>query len=241
MLCIRTSAALRPALRAAAARPAAPCPRGALLLQSRSLPLLTRALAYSSSPSPSPSSFSSASSVSNDPDHDDPLFPADTTPNPVTWDQYFALRKSRRNWERSGGIVAGAAGLAGGGYYFGTVAEFDPTIQIMSLDPTMAYALAVIVVAGAASAAGTLLFGQLWRLKTQRSVAEGLDVRDRVFQHLIKTNRPQEIPIANPIPRQMNSGLPDYYGEKIDSVDAYRDWRRKQRLFVASKRQNKIF
>ncbi|KAJ3155444.1 TIM23 complex component [Geranomyces variabilis] len=232
MLYLQTSAALRQVLRA----PTASCLRGAPRLRSRSLPLLARALASSSSSSSS--SLPSASSLANDPDHDDPLFPEDTTPVPVTWDQYFALRKSRRNWERSGGIIAGASGLAGGGYYFGTVAEFDPTIQIMSLDPTMAYALAVIAVAGAASAAGTLLFGQLWRLKTNRSVAEGLDVRDRVFQHLIKTNRPKEIPIANPIPRQMNSGLPDYYGEKIDSVDAYRDWRRKQRLFVASKSQN---
>ncbi|KAJ3158728.1 TIM23 complex component [Geranomyces michiganensis] len=232
------STALRPAISAAA--------RPALSRRANTLPLLARTTSSFFSPASCHRHSSSCSSAptlsrSNDPDHDDPLFPADTTPNPVTWDQYFALRKSRRNWERSGGILGGASGLAGGGYYFGTVAEFDPTMQIMSLDPTMAYALAVVAVAGAASAAGTLIFGQLWRLKTDRSVAEGLDGRDRVFQHLIKTNRPKEIPIANPIPRQMNSGLPDYYGEKIDSVDAYRDWRRKQRLFVASKSQNESF
>ncbi|TPX53701.1 hypothetical protein PhCBS80983_g06219 [Powellomyces hirtus] len=165
--------------------------------------------------------------------------------NPVSWHDYFLLRKSRKNWERAGALLGGVTGFVGGGYYFGAVMEFDPTQQLLGMpDPMMVYALGAVVVAAAASFAGILVGGQLWRLKTKRTIIQGLDACDREFFHRIQRNRPKEIAAATPIPfgSESQSGMPDYYGEKINSVADYRAWLKKQRMFnvTRSKRRDPI-
>ncbi|KAJ3041041.1 TIM23 complex component [Rhizophlyctis rosea] len=149
----------------------------------------------------------------------------------VTWQQYFELRKSRKNWERAGGVIGGVGGFLGGAYYFGAVADFDPTQQVLGMqDPTFLYILGAIAVAGGASAGGILLSGQAWRLLKSREVTQALDRYDKEFFHRIQRHRPKEIAAASPIPGQQG-GMPDYYGEKIYSVADYRSWLRKQRKF----------
>ncbi|KNC98743.1 uncharacterized protein SPPG_05723 [Spizellomyces punctatus DAOM BR117] len=162
-----------------------------------------------------------ASSSSN-PTHAQPTIP---------WREYFSLRKSRKNWERAGAITGGTGGFLGGAYYFGTVAEFDPTQQILGMqDPTLVYVLGAMAVAGLASFTGIVGAGQLWRLLKKRETLKALDLRDREFFHRIQRHRPKEIASVVPIPGSQ-SGMPDYYGEKINSVADYRSWLKKQRRF----------
>ncbi|KAI9104051.1 mitochondrial import protein Pam17-domain-containing protein [Phlyctochytrium arcticum] len=155
--------------------------------------------------------------------------PKETTDLP--WRDYFALRRSRKNWERSGGVLGGLVGFVGGSYYFVAVADFDPTQQIMGLpDPTYLYIAGALAAAAGATVGGIILGGQGWRLAKSRQTLRALDIRDKDFFHRIQHHRPKEIAAVVPIPGSQ-SGMPDYYGEKILSVEDYRNWLQKQRKF----------
>ena len=54
----------------------------------------------------------------------------------------------------------------------------------------------------------------------------------------IKKHRPKDIRI-NMIPG-LQQKMPDYYGEKITSVSAYRNWIRNQKLFVARVKSGRL-
>ncbi|RKO93441.1 mitochondrial import protein Pam17, partial [Blyttiomyces helicus] len=150
----------------------------------------------------------------------------------LPWSTYFALRNSRKNAERAGGIVGALQGFLGGSYYFGAVMDFDPSQQILGLgDPTMLYIGGAFVVAGVGYFGGILAFGSIWRLTKSSADLKALDVRDRDFFHRIQRHRPQEIAAVVPTVPGVGGAMPDFYGEKIKSVADYRDWLRKQRKF----------
>lgn len=54
-------------------------------------------------------------------------------------------------------------------------------------------------------------------------IAHAMDVRDKEFFEHIKKNR------ADARLNSIRNPVPDYYGEKIQSVQGYRAWLRKQR------------
>lgn len=64
----------------------------------------------------------------------------------------------------------------------------------------------------------------------RREILQALDSRDREFFHRIQRHRPKEIASIVPVPGGQG-GMPDYYGEKINSVADYRSWLKKQRRF----------
>lgn len=67
------------------------------------------------------------------------------------------------------------------------------------------------------------LFGNgLFKLMN-RKYATAMDIRDKEFYEHIKKNR------ADARLNSIRNPVPDYYGEKIQSVQDYRSWLRKQR------------
>ena len=70
--------------------------------------------------------------------------------------------------------------------------------------------------------AGPVLGDALFKVMNQKYV-RAMDTRDKDFYDHIKRNRSSARlnSIRNPVP--------DYYGEKINSVSDYRSWLRKQR------------
>ncbi|KAJ3023037.1 TIM23 complex component [Thoreauomyces humboldtii] len=159
--------------------------------------------------------------------------------NPISWHDYFALRKSRKNWERAGAVFGGTTGFVGGSYYFGAVAEFDPTRQLFGIsDPVVGYVLATLAVGAGCGVTGLVGAGQIWRLTAKKGTMAGLDARDREFFHRIQRYRPKEIAAAVPVPTGRGA-MPDYYGEKINSVADYKEWLKKQRQFIVSRSKGK--
>ncbi len=89
----------------------------------------------------------------------------------ITWKEFFYYRSQKRIWERVGALVGGTLGSFGAGYYFFSVADFDPTQPLLGLpDPTIAY-IAGAMCCGAIATASSLQFGGvLWRMsKTNKS------------------------------------------------------------------------
>lgn len=60
---------------------------------------------------------------------------------PMTWTEYFAMRKSRKLWSTLTTIPSSVAGLFGGAAYFANL-DFDPAQLIMGMDPSMVYGAA---------------------------------------------------------------------------------------------------
>ncbi|KAG0048102.1 TIM23 complex component, partial [Gryganskiella cystojenkinii] len=90
----------------------------------------TRRLLTTSTPSRASSTPSTASTTST------------TTTETMDWNTYFALRRTRRNYERVFMVPCALLGLGGAGYYFAQQ-DFDPT-PIFGMDQMIVYAAGTI-------------------------------------------------------------------------------------------------
>ena len=168
----------------------------------------------------------------------------------ISWTDYFAIRTSKKRWERAGGLLGGLAGLSGGGYYFLAVADFDPTEPLLGLpDPTIAYVLGALAVGGTSAALGIVGMGAFWRLSKQsyvfffldmdRHILALIDQKEKEFFKRLSQHRPKELRFLA-VPGSGEVALPDYYGEKIHSISDYRSWIRKQRKFIARNVKSRV-
>ncbi|RUO96065.1 Pam17-domain-containing protein [Jimgerdemannia flammicorona] len=201
--------------------------RTALATTSVSLRLLIRPLAAASHFSRSyvttpaapgaPGTLPSSSQQHNALDHPQP----NLSPAPLDWNEYFRMRKLRRRFERGFQIPTALAGLGSGGAYF-TQIEIDPTQTVLGFDPLFMYAIGTLGCGVAGLLAGPVVGNWVFRA-THRKLVSQMDKRDKDFYtHIIKNRADARLnSIRNPVP--------DYYGEKINSVSEYRSWLRKQR------------
>ncbi|OZJ04204.1 hypothetical protein BZG36_02976 [Bifiguratus adelaidae] len=138
-----------------------------------------------------------------------------------TWDDYFKLRSKRRTYDRLFQIPSGVAGLLGGGAYVSQL-EVDPTQLVFGQDPLLMYALGILGCGFGGFLVGPVIGGTMFKLLNRDKVRQ-LEERDKAFyEHLVRNRADARLnSIRNPVP--------DYYGEKINSVRDYRAWLRKQR------------
>ncbi|KAF8891331.1 mitochondrial import protein Pam17 [Infundibulicybe gibba] len=138
----------------------------------------------------------------------------------LTWPEYLAIRRGRRNWQTALTIPSAILGFAGGVAYFGTL-ETDATKPIWGIDPFFFYGICTVGCVGLGFLVGPSLGSFVWRATHRRSVAL-IDARDREFYQRIAKNR-VDASLQSP-----TNPIPDYYGEKIGSIHQYRQWLRDQ-------------
>ncbi|KAH7559953.1 mitochondrial import protein Pam17-domain-containing protein [Bipolaris maydis] len=150
--------------------------------------------------------------------------PGSTQPQ-LTWDAFFALRRTRRRiGQACSGI--GAVGVT----YFGLTTMinngYDATLsaQLGGFDPFMLMGLSTLGMMGVGWLIGPIFGNQVFNL-AYRGVITEFTRKDSAFFNRIKRHRvdPTASSLANP--------PPDYYGEKIGSVAGYRRWLKDQRAF----------
>lgn len=155
---------------------------------------------------------------------------------PISWTEFFNYRKSIKNYEIAGLVIGSFIGFSAGLFYFMMVAEFDPTQQLFGLqDPTLLYFMGVFGTAAIIGFIGSQLGLIVRRITKQKSFIKSIDTKESDFYRRILKHRPKEIAAVVPIPGAQQSGMPDYYGEKIFSIKDYRDWLKKQRKFKISR------
>ncbi|PKI84058.1 Pam17p [Malassezia vespertilionis] len=123
---------------------------------------------------------------------------------PLPWDTYLRLRKQRRMV----GIVA-------------TI----PTMLLTAIDPLFVNIGATLACVGAGWLIGPSIGNVAWSLFHRHKAAQ-IAQRDRQFYQHIRKMR------ADPSRQVMHNPVPDYYGEKIGSLHAYRQWLRDQVRFL---------
>ena len=148
----------------------------------------------------------------------------------LDWNTFFKLRVRRRRFQLFfsivGGIGAGAAGaiLLGQGYA-------EPLVQQVPLDPFFTLGLMTFACAGLGWLIGPSIGGEIFYLINRRFK---LQMRQKESEFLVRVRRNR----ADPTNSNAGNPVPDFYGEKIQSVKGYRQWLRDQRAFNKKKTAN---
>lgn len=135
----------------------------------------------------------------------------------LNWNQFFALKKQRRNINMvCGAVAAAASGVATGGYAANV--EILPLEKILGMDPTMVVGLTVAALMPLGYLVGQAAIGDTVFALANRRTHKEFVAKEKVFLEHVARNRPDpgKLSVANPIP--------DYYGEKIMSLADYKKW-----------------
>jgi len=143
----------------------------------------------------------------------------------LTWNDFFALRRTRRRIGQACSVVA-AVGVSYYGLTFMINNGYDAALseQLGGFDPMMLMGLSTMGMLAAGWLIGPVFGNQVFNL-AYRGVLKEFTAKDSAFFSRIKRHRvdPSVSSLANP--------PPDYYGEKIGSVAGYRRWLKDQRAF----------
>ncbi|QKX54552.1 uncharacterized protein TRUGW13939_01639 [Talaromyces rugulosus] len=147
---------------------------------------------------------------------------------PLDWNTFFKLRTSRRRYSLVSSILASLASTAVGVQVLSAQDIDTMGAQVMGLDPFIVLGLATAACGALGWLAGPVLGNTAWGLVNRR-YRGGVAIKEKEFFHRIKRYRvdPSANSIANPVP--------DYYGEKIGSVQGYRQWLKDQRAYNRKK------
>ncbi|KZV96219.1 mitochondrial import protein Pam17 [Exidia glandulosa HHB12029] len=159
--------------------------------------------------------------------------PSSAEAQSLTWPDFFRARKARRRFELFTTIPATLiAGIGGGTYFFSL--EGDSNKPIMGIDPLYVYAIAGVGCTGLGYLLGPSIGSSMWRFM-HRARLQVLDAREReLHRRIVKYRVPPELTPAN------NPRLPDFYGEKIESLQGYRKWLREQSRYKQKMRWGDI-
>ncbi|CAI5758414.1 unnamed protein product [Candida verbasci] len=141
-----------------------------------------------------------------------------STSQPLTWIEYFKLKKQSNRINMVSGIFTGLGGALITLNYLGNI-EIDPEKPIMGFDPLMVMGgvvgLGAFVGYLAGPTIGTIAFKLINKSKLQQ-----FELKNSEFLTRLIKNRP------DPSYQSFSNPIPDYYGEKIYSLKDYGQWLR---------------
>ncbi|KAJ5623878.1 hypothetical protein N7510_000187 [Penicillium lagena] len=147
----------------------------------------------------------------------------------LDWDSFFKLRASRRRYSLASSIATSLASTAVGVQVLSAQDLESLGAQVMGLDPFVVLGLATAACGAVGWLAGPFVGNAAWGL-VYRRYKPSVAVKEKEFFDRIRRYRvdPSTNSIANPVP--------DYYGEKIGSVQGYRQWLKDQRAYNRKRR-----
>ncbi|CAM1511800.1 Fc.00g093130.m01.CDS01 [Cosmosporella sp. VM-42] len=151
---------------------------------------------------------------------------ASTSPT-LDWNTFFKLRLRRRRIQLLFSVTSGI--LSGGfGAVFLSTGLAEPVISQIPLDPFMTLGLMTFACSGMGWLAGPSIGSQVFYM-LNRTWKKQMTQKEAQFFARIKKHRvdPSNSSAGNPVP--------DFYGEKIQSVSGYRQWLKDQKAFNKKK------
>ncbi|KAL4884442.1 Presequence translocated-associated motor subunit pam17, mitochondrial [Aspergillus karnatakaensis] len=147
----------------------------------------------------------------------------------LDWNSFFKLRASRRRYTLASSIASSGVSTVVGVQVLSSQNLENLGAQVMGLDPFVVLGMATAACGAVGWLVGPFLGNAIWSIvhgKYKTAVA----VKEKEFFDRIKRYRvdPSSNSIANPVP--------DYYGEKIGSVQGYRQWLKDQRAYNRKRR-----
>jgi len=133
-----------------------------------------------------------------------------------------------------GSSVASCAGATVGG--IATLLRVDPNAfasAIPQIDPMFTMGGATFGFGIAGWMLGPFLGAAIWKARNRKDV-RAMETKEKEFWSRIKKRR------VDPTGSSIQNPVPDYYGEKIGSVQGYRRWLKDQRAFNKKKKASII-
>ncbi|AAS52248.1 ADR328Wp [Eremothecium gossypii ATCC 10895] len=141
-----------------------------------------------------------------------------TSGRELSWPDFFALRKTERRINTGSSVLTAFLTANCAWAYISTV-QIDVTQMLFGFDPMVVLVGALFASSGLGYLCGPLMGSAFFRVK-HRGQLEGYNHKNRVFLEHIKKNR------VDASSQSFSNPLPDYYGEKIGSLQEYRQWLR---------------
>ncbi|BEI88751.1 uncharacterized protein CcaverHIS019_0201130 [Cutaneotrichosporon cavernicola] len=163
---------------------------------------------------------SSSSSAAQEPESNGKL--------PMTWSEYLAMRKRRKQWSTLTTIPTTIGGLMTGASYAAQHSMTAEGATILGFDPMIVYGAGTVGAMALGYLVGPAIGNTVFSVthpKLSKGNPSPLEVMDREFFNRIKERR------ADPSRQSVNNPAPDYYGEKIVSLQAYRRWLKDQKAY----------
>ncbi|KJZ80146.1 hypothetical protein HIM_00860 [Hirsutella minnesotensis 3608] len=149
---------------------------------------------------------------------------------PLDWNSFFTLRLRRRRIQVAISLATGALGGGAGAVLLSTGLA-EPLVAQVPLDPFFTLGLMTLACAGIGWLVGPSIGSQVFYLLNRRLKPQMLKKEAEFFAR-IKKHR------ADPTNSSAGNPVPDFYGEKIQSVAGYRRWLKDQRAFNRKKTAN---
>ncbi|KAJ5702718.1 Presequence translocated-associated motor subunit pam17 [Penicillium malachiteum] len=147
----------------------------------------------------------------------------------LDWNSFFKLRASRRRYSLASSVVSSLVSTTVGVQVLSSQDLESLGAQVMGLDPFVVLGMATAACGAAGWLVGPVVGNGLWGL-VYRRFTPSVAIKEKEFFDRIRRFRvdPSTNSIANPVP--------DYYGEKIGSVQGYRQWLKDQRAYNRKRR-----
>ncbi|KAB8076936.1 mitochondrial import protein Pam17-domain-containing protein [Aspergillus leporis] len=147
----------------------------------------------------------------------------------LDWNSFFKLRASRRRFSLASSIATSMATTVTGVQVLSAQDLEHLGAQVMGLDPFVVLGMATAACGAVGWLMGPFVGNAVWGLVNRR-FRSAFMIKEKEFYDRIKRFRvdPSSNSIANPVP--------DYYGEKIGSVQGYRQWLKDQRVYNRKRR-----
>ena len=172
---------------------------------------------------------------------------------PLDWNQFFQLRKTRRRWQLGFSVFTCISGGSAGAIVL-SLGVAEPVINQIPLDPFVTLGLMTFGCAALGWLAGPILGNSVFysmnrKYKKQMTLVsfslpiagdwDGYGFIGVPLTRLLSTSIQKESQFfarikknrVDPSSSSTGNPVPDFYGEKIQSVAGYRQWLKDQRAF----------
>ncbi|KAI9782498.1 MAG: TIM23 complex component [Geoglossum umbratile] len=144
---------------------------------------------------------------------------------PLTWNTFLHLRRRRRYYNVGGSVLTSLSSTLLG-VSFLSQQDIDAIgSQLYGLDPFMVLGLATVGFGVAGWLAGPVLGGLAFKIVNRGVGGRVMAEKEKEFFTRIRRHR------VDPSSQSFSNPVPDYYGEKIGSVQQYRQWLKDQRAY----------
>ncbi|KAJ5584734.1 Presequence translocated-associated motor subunit pam17 [Penicillium hispanicum] len=147
----------------------------------------------------------------------------------LDWNSFFKLRASRRRYSLASSIASSLVTTTVGVQVLSSQDLESLGAQVMGLDPFVVLGLATAACGAAGWLVGPVVGNGFWGLVYRRSTPS-FATKEKEFFNRIRRFR------VDPSTNSISNPVPDYYGEKIGSVQGYRQWLKDQRAYNRKRR-----
>ncbi|KAJ5787658.1 hypothetical protein N7457_002648 [Penicillium paradoxum] len=147
----------------------------------------------------------------------------------LDWNSFFKLRASRRRYSLVSSVVSSLASTTIGVQVLSTQDLEHLGASVMGLDPFIVLGLATAACGAVGWLVGPALGNGIWGL-VYRKYKPSVNTKEKEFFDRIRRFR------VDPSTNSISNPVPDYYGEKIGSVQGYRSWLKDQRAYNRKRR-----